>query len=153
MRTKLIAARIAANFGCATLITSGHDVHPIRRLTDGGRATIVAAKGSPASAYKQWIAGALAPAGQVSIDRGARAALASGKSLLPAGVTAVAGNFERGVCLSILDDEGREIARGITAYSAVESQAILGCNSDMIVERLGYSGPDELIHRDDMVML
>ncbi|MDT9599963.1 glutamate 5-kinase [Sphingosinicella rhizophila] len=153
MRTKLIAARIAANFGCATLIASGHANGPISRLMEGAKATIIAAKGSPASAYKQWIAGALAPAGRVSIDKGALAALASGKSLLPAGVTGVAGNFDRGVCLSILDESGTEIARGITAYNAAEALAILGCNSDMIVERLGYSGPDELIHRDDMVML
>lgn len=153
MRTKIMAARIASNFGCATLIASGHELRPITGLIEGARATVIAAKGSPGSAYKQWIAGALAPAGRVSIDKGALAALISGKSLLPAGVTAVAGNFERGMCLSIIDEAGTEIARGITAYSSAESLAILGCTSDMITERLGYSGPDELIHRDDMVML
>lgn len=153
MRTKIMAARIASNFGCATLIASGRDERPITRLIEGGRATLVAPKGSPGSAYKQWIAGALAPAGRVSVDKGAIAALASGKSLLPAGVTAIAGSFERGVCLSITDEAGTEIGRGITAYSSAESLAILGCPSAMIVERLGYSGPDELIHRDDMVML
>jgi glutamate 5-kinase len=153
MRSKIEAARIARGFGCATIIACGQEEHPVRRLIDGARATVVAAKGSPSGAYKQWIAGSLAPAGSVSIDEGAARALASGRSLLPAGVTAVTGDFERGACLRVLAPGGAEIARGISAYTAAETQAIRGCGSDRIPERLGYSGPDELIHRDDMVML
>jgi glutamate 5-kinase len=153
MRTKLAAARIASGFGCATIIAAGHDAHPVRRLTEGARATIVAAKGSPANAYKQWIAGSLAPAGALVIDAGAVRALSGGKSLLPAGVRSVTGRFERGACLSILDEEGREVARGIAAYGSQDAQAIAGCTSERIAERLGYEGPHELVHRDDLVMV
>lgn len=153
MRTKIAAARIAQSFGCATIIASGRDEHPLRALLDGGRATVIDAKGSPARAYKQWIAGTLVPAGSVRVDAGALSALSAGKSLLPAGVRAVDGNFERGVCLRILGPEGQEVARGITAYTSAETQAILGCPSSEIEARLGYTGPDELIHRDDLVLM
>ena len=154
MRTKLAAARIAQSFGCATIIASGHEEHPLVRLgSDEMRATVIDAKGSPASAYKQWIAGTLVPAGSLIVDAGAQNALGAGKSLLPAGVRAVEGMFERGVCLRVLGPEGREIARGITAYTSAETQAILGCASSEIEGRLGYSGPDELIHRNDLVVM
>ncbi|HXG81943.1 MAG TPA: PUA domain-containing protein, partial [Sphingomicrobium sp.] len=111
------------------------------------------AAGTPARAYKQWIAGTLVPAGSVTIDDGAVRALESGKSLLPAGCRSVEGNFERGVCLRVLDAGGREVARGITAYTSAEIQAIQGCPSSDIALRLGYSGPDELIHRNDLVLM
>ena len=153
MRTKIAAARIASAFGCTTVIASGHAPHPVRRLIDGAQATIVAARGSPRNAYKQWIAGSLAPAGAVQIDKGAVRALAAGKSLLPAGVRSVTGRFERGACLSVVDEEGREVARGIAAYGSREAQAILGCSSADIAGKLGYEGPHELIHRDDMVLV
>jgi len=153
MRTKMAAARVASGFGCATIIAAGHDPHPVKRLEEGARASVVAAKGSPGNAYKQWIAGSLAPAGSVAIDAGAARALAAGKSLLPAGVVSVTGRFERGVCLSILDEQGREVARGIAAYGSSDAQAIIGCTSEHIASRLGYEGPHELIHRDDMVMV
>jgi glutamate 5-kinase len=153
MQTKIAAARIASSFGCATIIASGKEAHPVRRLSEGARATIVAAKGSPGNAYKQWIAGSLAPAGSVAIDEGALRALASGKSLLPAGVRSVTGSFERGACLSVLDEAGREVARGIAAYGSHEARSIIGCTSEQFVALLGYEGPHELIHRDDMVLL
>ena len=154
MRTKLAAARIAQGFGCATIIASGQIDHPLGRLLSGeARSTLIDAAGSPARAYKQWIAGTLVPAGSIRIDDGAVRALQSGKSLLPAGVRAVEGSFERGVCLRVLDPNGREVARGITAYTSAETEAILGCPSAGIEGRLGYSGPDELIHRDDLVLM
>ena len=153
MRSKLVAARIASGAGCATLIASGRGDHPIAALAEGARATLVAAKGSAAGAYKQWIAGTLQPAGSLAVDAGAARALAGGKSLLPAGITAVSGAFERGVCLSILDPEGRELARGISAYNSEEARAIAGHATSRIEELLGYGGPDALIHRDDLVML
>lgn len=154
MRTKLAAARIAQGFGCATIIASGRTDHPLKSIASGeAMATIIDAAGTPARAYKQWIAGALVPAGAVTIDGGAVEALAAGKSLLPAGVRSVQGSFERGVCLRILDLGGSEVARGITAYNSAETQAILGCPSADIVLRLGYSGPDELIHRNDLVLM
>lgn len=153
MRTKIAAARIASAFGCSTIIAAGHDTNPVRRLAEGARATVVAAAGSPGNAYKQWIAGSLAPGGSVSIDRGAARALLAGKSLLPAGVLSVTGRFERGACLSVRDEDGSEVARGIAAYGSREALAILGCTSEHIAARLGYEGPHELIHRDDLVMV
>jgi glutamate 5-kinase len=154
MRTKLAAARIAQGFGCATIIASGHEEHPLARLeSEEAPATVIDAKGSPARAYKQWIAGTLVPAGTLHVDEGATRALASGKSLLPAGVRSVDGTFERGVCLRVLGPDGREVARGISAYTSAETQAILGCASSEIERRLGYTGPDELIHRNDLVLM
>ncbi len=152
MRSKLAAARIARASGCATIIASGREDHPIARL-GSARATVIPALGSPASAYKQWIAGSLAPAGSVTIDAGAVTALRAGKSLLPAGITALDGSFERGACLTINDPAGGEIGRGIAAYASAEAAAILGLPSARIAERLGWRGPDELIHRDDLVLL
>ena len=153
MRTKVQAARIAVGAGCATIIASGHGESPIGRLAAGGPATIFTATGAPGRAYKRWIAGTLSPGGQVTIDDGAARALALGKSLLPKGVTGIEGSFERGACLRVLNAEGIEVARGIVAYSAAEARLILGGGSADISERLGYAGPDELIHRDDLVML
>ncbi len=154
MRTKLAAARIAQGFGCATIIASGHGAHPLARLErEEAQATVIDAKGSPARAYKQWIAGTLVPAGSLHVDAGAVGALAAGKSLLPAGVRSVDGTFERGVCLRVLGPDGREVARGISAYTSAETQAILGCASSEIERRLGYTGPDELIHRNDLVLM
>jgi glutamate 5-kinase len=135
------------------LIASGREDHPLAALQAGVRATLVTAKGSPASAYKQWIAGALKPAGSLTVDAGAARALAGGKSLLPAGVTAVTGEFERGVCLSVIGPDGIELARGISAYNSEEARAISGQASARFEALLGYSGPDALIHRDDLVML
>ena len=154
MRTKIAAARVAQSFGCATVIASGHGDHPLARLESGeANATVIDASGSPARAYKQWIAGTLVPAGSVTVDAGAVTALTGGKSLLPAGVRAVDGSFERGVCLRVLGPDGREIARGISGYTSSETQAILGCPSSDIEARLGYSGQDELIHRNDLVLM
>jgi glutamate 5-kinase len=153
MRSKLVAARIASGAGCATLIASGREDHPIQALAEGARATSVAAKGSAAGAYKQWIAGTLKPAGSLAVDAGAARALAGGNSLLPAGIVSVSGVFERGVCLSILDPDGHELARGISAYNSEDARAIAGQATGRIEELLGYRGPDALIHRDDLVML
>lgn len=154
MRTKIAAARIARGAGCATIIASGREEHPLARLAAGdARATVIDPAGSPASAYKQWIAGSLTPAGSLTVDEGAVKALCAGKSLLPSGVRRVGGQFERGVCLRVLCPDGEEVARGITAYTSRETEAILGCTSADIERRLGYSGPDELIHRNDLVLM
>jgi glutamate 5-kinase len=153
MATKLAAARIAQGFGCHTVIASGREDRPIMRLAGGARSTVILTAGSPAGAYKQWIAGALAPAGALVVDAGAARALSSGKSLLPAGVIAVEGQFGKGECLRILGPDRNEIGRGLARYPAAEAQAIAGLPSDLIEERLGYAGPDVLIHRDDMVLM
>lgn len=153
MRSKLAAAALAQRFGCATLIASGRGDRPIAALLAGARATVVPARGSPAGARKQWIAGALRPAGGVTLDAGAVAALRSGSSLLPAGVRAVDGAFDRGDCVSVRDPAGREIARGLAAYPAAEARLIAGSGGDARLGKLGYAGPDELIHRDDLALL
>jgi glutamate 5-kinase len=153
MRTKLAAARIASAAGCATLIASGREPAPLRRLREGAKATIVAGAGSPARAYKQWIAGTLETVGSLVVDDGAARALADGKSLLPTGVVEVLGEFEKGSCLSVVDRGGREIARGLGNYGSAEARRIVGAPSGEIEARLGYRGPDELVHRDDLAML
>jgi glutamate 5-kinase len=152
MRTKLMAAGIARGSGCATIIASGKEPHPIGRLLNGERATVITSPGSPATAYKQWIAGSLAPAGTIALDHGALRALQSGKSLLPAGITGATGDFSKGACVSVLGPEGMEIARGVTNYSSADIALIKGLPTDRVEEQLGYRGPDEVIHRNDLVL-
>jgi glutamate 5-kinase len=152
MRTKLMAASVARGSGCATIIASGKDDHPIGRLLSGHRATVITAPGNPATAYKQWIAGALAPAGSLVLDAGAASALRSGKSLLPAGVRAVSGEFSKGACVALLDPQSKEIARGVVNYGARDIHLIKGLATDRIEAQLGFRGPDEIIHRNDLVL-
>ena len=153
MATKVAAARIAVEAGCAMCVASGHVENPLQAVVSGARSTWFLPTTTPRAARKQWIAGALQPAGKVAVDAGAAAALARGKSLLPAGVLAVAGRFERGDAVSILDPEGREIARGLAAYSAADALRIRGRKSADIESLVGYRGREELVHRDDLVML
>ena len=153
MATKLAAARIALNAGCHLCIASGHPRHPIRRIESGARCTWFIPSATPVAARKQWIAGTLRPAGALHIDAGALKALRSGKSLLPAGVTATLGRFEGGDTVSVLSADGAEVARGISAYSDADAARIIGRQSSEIEALLGYQGPDELIHRDDLVIL
>jgi glutamate 5-kinase len=153
MRTKLEAARIAVGAGCRMCIASGHVSRPISVLLQGGKATWFLPSATPGAARKQWIAGTLSPKGTLRVDAGAERALAGGRSLLPAGVTAVDGPFGRGDLVSVLAADGREIARGLTAYPADEAAQIAGRRSGDIQEILGYSGGDEIIHRDDLVLL
>jgi glutamate 5-kinase len=153
MATKVAAARIAVEAGCAMCVASGHVENPLSAVVSGARSTWFLPTTTPRAARKQWIAGALQPAGKVAVDAGAAAALARGKSLLPAGVLAVAGRFERGDAVSILDPEGREIARGLAAYSAADALRIRGRKSADIESLVGFRGREELVHRDDLVML
>jgi len=154
MTTKLAAAKIAHGAGCATLISLGRreGIGPLAAVEAGAPATLFAAHATPALAYKQWIAGSLAPQGALVVDDGAAAALRSGKSLLPAGVLAVDGRFGKGDAVVVKDAHGRELARGLTAYGAGEAEQIRGQRSDAIEAVLGYRGPAALIHRDDLVM-
>ena len=153
MVTKLAAARIALNAGCALCIASGHAMHPLRRIEEGARCTWFLPSSSPLSVRKQWIASTLRPAGALAIDAGAAAALGSGKSLLPAGVVKAIGRFERGDTVSVIAPDGREIARGICAYSDTDAARIMGRQTTDIESILGYRGRDEMIHRDDLVWL
>jgi glutamate 5-kinase len=151
MATKLAAARIASAAGCATVITLGSRPSPLSALEQGERATVVEPSTTPAAAYKAWIAGSLAPAGVLTVDAGAAAALRRGKSLLSAGVTGVDGGFGKGDALVVRDEAGREIGRGIVRYDAVDAARIRGLKSDAIEAALGYTeGP--MIHADDLAL-
>jgi glutamate 5-kinase len=152
MRTKLEAARIAVGAGCRMCIATGHVARPISALLAGGKATWFLPSATPGAARKQWIAGTLKPRGTLRVDAGAERALAAGRSLLPAGVTSVEGPFIRGDAVSVVAADGREIARGLCAYPADEAALIAGRQSGAIQEVLGYSGGDEIIHRDDLVL-
>ena len=152
MRTKLDAARIAVGAGCRMAIASGRTKRPIRALRTGAKATWFLPSATPGAARKQWIAGTLSPKGSVRVDPGAERALASGRSLLPAGVVGVDGQFERGDAVRVLGADGRELARGLIAYAADEARQIAGKQSQGIAEVLGYRGRDEIIHRDDLVL-
>ena len=153
MRTKIEAARIAVGAGCRMCIATGRVARPISVLLAGGKATWFLPNATPGAARKQWIAGTLQPKGALRVDAGAERALASGRSLLPAGVTAVDGQFERGDAVSVLAVDGRELARGLIAYAADEARLIAGKQSGGIADILGYSGRDEIIHRDDLVIM
>jgi glutamate 5-kinase len=153
MATKIMAAKIAVAAGCHMCIASGHPRHPVSRLEEGARCTWFVPHATPATARKQWIAGTLKPAGSVTIDNGALEALRAGKSLLPAGVVAALGRFERGDTVSVLGADGAEVARGIVAYSDVDLARIMGRKSSQIEGILGFRGRDEIIHRDDLVIL
>ena len=153
MRTKLEAARIAMGAGCRMVIASGHVPHPLKVLRDGTRATWFLPSSTPRASRKQWIAGTLQPRGTLTVDDGAKRALSSGRSLLPAGVTGVDGQFQRGDAVRVVDRSGSELGRGLVAYPADEARAIAGHRSDAIEDILGYRGRDELIHRDDLALL
>jgi glutamate 5-kinase len=153
MRTKLDAARIAMGAGCRLLIAPGQQPRPISAVRAGAKVTWFLPGSTPRAARKQWIAGTLQPKGKLVVDAGAVAALAEGKSLLPAGVTRVDGEFERGDAVAIVDQEGAEIGRGICAYGAGDSRAIAGRRSAEIGDILDYRGRDEMIHRDNLVLM
>ncbi len=152
MVTKLAAARSALAAGCAMVITDGKALNPLKAVEDGARCTWFTARQTPRTARKHWIAGSLKPVGSFTLDPGACQALSSGKSLLPAGVTGVKGAFSRGDAVTVLDADGREIARGLSAYSARDAALIMGHKSSEIEDILGYRGRDEMIHRDDLVL-
>jgi glutamate 5-kinase len=154
MATKLDAARIAMTAGCATAITLGaNDDGPIAAIAGGARATWFLPEITPETARRQWLAGALRPAGAVRVDAGAARALKSGKSLLAAGVVAVSGRFERGDAVDVTDSEGATIARGVSAYSSEDAAKLIGKKSDEFETILGYRGRPALIHVDDLVLV
>jgi glutamate 5-kinase len=153
MATKILAAKIAVSAGCHLCIAAGQPDHPIRRIEEGARCTWFVPTSTPAAARKQWIAGTLKPAGSITIDAGALKALQEGKSLLPAGVVATQGRFDRGDTVSVLGPDGSEFARGICAYGDADAARILGRRSAEIEQLLGFRGRDEMIHRDDLAIL
>ncbi len=155
MLTKVLAARRAARSGAHTVIASGAEADVLVRLARGERiGTLLTAKTVPLAARKQWLADYLSVSGRVRLDAGAVKALTrDGKSLLPIGVTEVAGEFERGAVVACLDPAGREIARGLANYSAGEARKIMRRPSGEIEMILGYVDEPELIHRDNLVLL
>lgn len=152
MATKIAAAKIAVNAGCHMCIAAGHHQHPLKRIEQRARCTWFLPRSTPLAARKHWIAGTLRPAGALHIDAGAWRALRDGRSLLPAGVQSTTGRFDAGDTVSVLH-EGDEVARGIVAYGEADTARILGRRSAEIEALLGYRGREELIHRDDLVLM
>ena len=154
MITKIRAAQRAARSGAHTLIASGHEHEVLQRLMAGeALGTLLVAAATPLAARKQWLADHLQTAGSLTLDDGALAALHAGRSLLPIGVINVEGEFSRGAAVACRDKSGREIARGLINYPGSDSRRIAGKASNEIEALLGYVDEQELIHRDNLVLL
>lgn len=153
MITKIAAGRIALAAGCHMVIASGRVRHPVRAIEEGARCTWFVATVSQARVRKQWIAGSLQPRGEIVVDEGAAAALAKGKSLLPAGVLRISGEFDRGDTVLIRDPGGGALAHGLAAYGSADAMRIMGLRSGEIEAVLGYRGREELVHRNDLAMV
>lgn len=151
MITKILAARIATEAGCAMAITLGSPDNPLTKLENGARATWFTANVTPQAARKGWIA-AMKPRGTLTLDAGAVTALNDGKSLLPAGISQCTGAFNRGDPVSVTGPNGATIGIGLVRYAADETDQIKGRRSADIEEILGYKGRAALIHRDDLVL-
>jgi glutamate 5-kinase len=154
MVTKISAARIAIAAGVRTVITQGRFPHNIEKIIQGELiGTHFAPQPEPTSARKRWIAYGLVPAGKLYLDDGAITAISqAGKSLLPAGIKTVEGEFDNQEAVQICDSNGNEIARGLVNYNSEELQKIRGCHSRDIEGILGYAGAETVIHRDNLVL-
>ena len=152
MYTKIEAGKIATTAGTHMIIASGKIDHPLQAIMDGGRCTWFLTPANPVTARKRWIAGSLEPKGTLTIDAGAAAALRAGKSLLPAGVIRVDGQFSRGDAVIVRDPDSHEIGRGLVAYDAEHAEKIKGRSSPDAMNILGITGRIEMIHRDDLVI-
>ncbi|MCQ2914522.1 MAG: glutamate 5-kinase [Alphaproteobacteria bacterium] len=150
MATKLLAARIATEAGCIMAIALGSELYPLSRLEKTNECTWFLADETPISARKAWIAGSIKPRGTLVLDSGAVKALALGKSLLPAGIKEVKGNFEHGEAVSLADENGKILGKGLCSYSSVEAIKIIGKKTAEIEKLLGYRGADEIVHRDNL---
>jgi glutamate 5-kinase len=152
MRTKIEAGKIATTAGTHMVIASGRIDHPLQAIADGARATWFLTLENPVTSRKKWIAGSLEPKGTLTIDAGAVAALRRGKSLLPAGVIRVEGEFSRGDAVVVRGPDGHEIGRGLVAYDATDADRIKGKSSGDVLLILGIAGRAAMIHRDDLAM-
>ena len=152
MVTKLQAAEIAQSAGCHMVLADGRTAHPLAALKNGARASWFKAHANPLTARKNWIAGTLQPSGGVQLDAGAVAALQRGKSLLPVGITAIEGRFERGDCIILRGPDGDEIGRGLCAYASQDAQHMIGKDTQSLAAMAEFTGRSELVHRDDMVL-
>ncbi|MEO1282317.1 MAG: glutamate 5-kinase [Pseudomonadota bacterium] len=153
MKTKLEAARVATSAGCHMVIASGLIANPLRAIGEGAPCTWFLAPSDPVTAKKRWLSGQLDPLGDVTVDEGAKRALQSGKSLLPAGVVTVSGCFDRGDAVIVRDQSGVELGRGLIAYAHRDAVRIIGKQSHEIAEILGFEGRAALIHRDDLALI
>ena len=153
MATKLSAARLAARSGTGTVIAIGRVPDVVASVAGGESVgTFLQTQRQPQSARKQWLASLLHAKGQLVLDDGAvRGVSEQGRSLLPIGITAVSGEFQRGDLVSCVDSAGRERARGLVNYTAEEAAALIGKSSDQVEATLGYCGDEEMIHRDNLV--
>ena len=153
MKTKLEAAKICMNAGCHMAIANGKHINPLSKLLKENICTWFLPKVSTLDARKKWIISSIGSNGKIYIDNGALKALKNGKSLLSAGITKVEGAFSKGDNILIVDNDGKESARGLTSFSSEEINKIKGLKSDQIEKILGYSSKSEIVHRDDMVKL
>ena len=154
MQTKVLAAKRAARSGASTVIASGRIPDVLVRLAQGESiGTLLKTDRKPMSARSQWMADHLQLKGKLVIDEGAVEAVRKGKSLLPVGVKAVIGDFLRGEIIQVVDQNDKEICRGMINYGSDESRRIMGLHSDEVVEELGYLEQRELIHQDNMVVM
>ncbi|MDX1491819.1 MAG: glutamate 5-kinase [Pseudohongiellaceae bacterium] len=154
MITKVSAAKLAARSGACTVIANGREPDVLVRLVKGEElGTLLLPESQPVAARKQWLAGQLKAKGQLVIDAGAAKVLQnSGRSLLPIGVIACSGRFKRGDMVTCVDEQGQEVARGLVNYDSDEAARLLRCAGDKIEQVLGYSGDQEIIHRDNLVI-
>ena len=153
MSTKLDAAKICMNSGCHMAIANGKHINPLNKLEKTNICTWFLPKVSSLDARKKWIVSSIGSNGKIYIDNGASKALRNGKSLLPAGIIKVEGYFLKGDNVLIVDENGKDCARGITSFTSDEINKIKGLKSNQIENILGYSSKSEIIHRDDMVQL
>lgn len=152
MVTKLMAADICMAAGCHMAIALGAAMHPLGALENGALCTWFVSAAEPRAARKKWIAGTLNPTGKLVVDDGAARALSAGKSLLPAGVIGIEGEFDRGGAVAIVDQDGNVLGTGLSAFSAEDARRIKGHRSDALEGILGYQGRSEMVHRDDLAL-
>lgn len=152
MQTKIKAAKIAMQGGTSMIITSGTGENPLSRLDTGATHTYFQRQDTPTNARKKWIAGQLQSSGKLIVDEGAANALADGKSLLPAGVKAIDGAFQRGDIVEIVTQQNQVLGQGLVAFDCIDAAKIIGKRSTDIEAALGYAGRAEIIHRDDMIL-
>tara|TARA_Y100000590_G_scaffold29987_1_gene33338 strand:- start:1563 stop:2669 length:1107 start_codon:yes stop_codon:yes gene_type:complete len=151
MKTKIEAAKICQLAGCHMVIANGNHINPIKKISNDHDCTWFLPKISKLDARKKWIIGSVAPKGEIIIDLGAVKAIKNGKSLLPAGVKKINGNFEKGDHVLIKDQKNIDRARGLSSFSSGEIEKIKGLHSKEIKNILGYSSREEIIHKDDLV--
>jgi glutamate 5-kinase len=156
MATKLAAAKKASASGITTIVADGTHTGVLAALIDAGTeaGTTFLPVSDRLASRKHWIAYTLKPGGSLVVDDGARGAITQhGRSLLPSGVREIRGSFGVGACVHCVGLDGREFARGLVSYSASELDKIKGRHSREIEATLGYKIGDEIIHRDDLVVL